>query len=131
MLLKSVVIFFTVNCLSFITLINPAYSETLTNGKWTITIDNENSWQGINNTGNLSYYGCDDRCNCTYLTGGTVSCRDGICQTVWKNGNYSYILSSPITEQGEKANSTLTVWLNGKKILSATGFDILSFDNQP
>lgn len=131
MLLKLIVVFLIANGLASIAWIDPTYSETLTNGKWTVTIDNEESWQGINGTGNLSYYGCNNRCDCTYLTGGTVSCRDGVCQTIWNNGNYNYILSSPITEKREELNSTLTIWLNGKKILSATGFNLLPFDNLP
>lgn len=95
--------------------------ETFTNGKWTITIGGGNSWSGVNNTGNLSYQGCDDQGNCIKLTGGTVNCRRGECLMGWVNGDYRYIVSSPITEDGA-GSSTLIVKQGDREILKATGF---------
>jgi hypothetical protein len=100
-------------------------SQTFNNGKWTITIGNRNSWSGVNNTGNLTYKGCDAQGNCINLTGGKVSCRDGKCVTGWVNGDYRYILSQPITEDGN-ASPTLIVNEGDKEILNATGFKIVS-----
>jgi hypothetical protein len=104
----------------------PAANDTSTysNGKWTITIGNYKSWDGVNNTGNLSYKGCDDQGNCIELTGGKVSCRDGQCVTGWVNGQYRYIWSSPITEDGS-GSPTLMVRQGDKEILQATGFKAL------
>lgn len=96
-------------------------TSTFSNGKWTITIGNRNSWDGVNNTGNLSYQGCDDQGNCINLTGGKVSCRGGECLMGWVNGDYRYIWSAPITEDGT-GSPTLIVQQGGKQILNATGF---------
>lgn len=96
-------------------------SSTFTNGQWTITIGNRNSWTGVNNTGNLTYKGCDAQGNCIDLTGGKVSCRNGECVTGWVNGDYRYILSQPITEDGT-ASPTLIVKQGDREILNATGF---------
>ena len=104
--------------------------ETFTNGKWTIAIGGRNSWSGVNNTGNLSYQGCDDEGNCIKLhrqsgecrlTGGTVNCRRGECLMGWVNGDYRYIVSSPITEDGA-GSSTLIVKQGDREILKSTGF---------
>ena len=66
----------------------------------TVLIGNQQSWTGRNGTGNLSYYGCDravadeanrDR-NCIYLTGGKITCGDGVCRTIWQDRNYAYVL---------------------------------------
>jgi len=104
--------------------------ETFTNGKWTITIGGRNSWSGVNNTGNLSYQGCDDQGNCIKLhrqsrecrlTGGTVNCLNCECVMGWVNGDYRYIVSSPITEDGT-GSSTLIVKQGDREILKATGF---------
>jgi hypothetical protein len=100
-------------------------TSTYSNGKWTITIGNYNSWDGVNNTGNLTYKGCDDQGNCIELTGGKVSCRGGQCVTGWVNGEYRYIWSSPITEDGASGSPTLMVRQGDREILNATGFKAL------
>jgi hypothetical protein len=99
-------------------------SQTFSNGKWTITIGNINSWSGVNNTGNLTYKGCDAKGNCINLTGGKVSCRDGKCVMGWVNGDYRYIWSTVITEDGN-GPSTLIVKQGDKEILNATGFKLV------
>jgi hypothetical protein len=98
--------------------------QTFTNGKWTITIGGGNSWSGVNNTGNLSYKGCDDQGNCIKLTGGTVNCRRGECVMGWVNGDYRYIFSQPITEDGT-GSPTLIVKQGDREILKATAFKLL------
>ncbi|MDB9458534.1 hypothetical protein PN480_08770 [Dolichospermum circinale CS-1225] len=95
-------------------------SYTLSNGKWKIAISNSNSWNGVNGTGNVSYQGCNANGKCVSLTGGKVVCRDGVCRTVWKGGNYTYILEQPITENGN-ADSTLTVRKGKTEVLKVTG----------
>ncbi len=97
-------------------------TQTLSNGEWTIKLSNYNSWNGVNNTGNVKYYGCDSKGKCLELTGGKVSCRDGKCVTGWKNGTYSYALESAITEDNSNSQpSTLIVRQDGKVILRAEG----------
>jgi hypothetical protein len=95
--------------------------STYSNGKWTITIGNLNSWDGVNNTGNVTYKGCDDQGNCIELKDGKVSCRGGQCVIGWVNGQYRYIWSSPITEDGS-GSPTLMVRQGDREILKATGF---------
>jgi len=94
-------------------------SYTLSNGKWKITISNKNSWNGINNTGNVSYKGCDANGKCLSLTGGKIVCRYGICAIGWNNGNYIYTLETPITENGN-ADSTLIVRKGITEVLKIT-----------
>jgi hypothetical protein len=94
--------------------------RTISNKEWTITIGNGDSWKGVNNTGNLSYKGCNAKGKCIELTGGKVSCRDGKCVTGWKNGDYIYIIEQPITEDG-KASSTLIIKKGASEILRSTG----------
>ncbi|MDY6901355.1 MAG: hypothetical protein SWZ49_25255, partial [Cyanobacteriota bacterium] len=85
-------------------------TQTLSNGEWTIKLSNYDSWNGVNNTGNVKYYGCDSKGNCIELTGGKVSCRNGRCVTGWKNGEYSYAIEDMITEDGNNPQgSTLIV----------------------
>jgi uncharacterized lipoprotein NlpE involved in copper resistance len=97
-------------------------TRTLSNGEWTIKLSNYDSWNGVNNTGNVKYYGCDSKGKCIELTGGKVSCRDGKCVTGWKNGEYSYAIESRITEDGNDAQgSTLIVRQGNKVILRAEG----------
>ena len=97
-------------------------TQTLSNGEWTIKISNYDSWNGVNNTGNVKYYGCDSKGNCLELTGGKVVCRNGKCVTGWKNGEYNYAIESAITEDGnDSQGSTLIVRQNGKVILRAEG----------
>ncbi|MFN7523544.1 MAG: hypothetical protein ACK5RD_10405, partial [Aphanizomenon sp.] len=75
---------------------------------------------GVNGTGNVSYQGCDVNGKCLRLTGGKIVCRDGVCRTGWKSGNYTYILEQPITENGN-ADSTLIVRKDKTEILKVTG----------
>lgn len=110
-------------------------ASVLSSEKITISIGNQQSWTGRNGTGNLSYYGCDRSTenkhdNCIYLTGGKMTCRDGLCRTTWQNQNYSYILSSPITEVNieRKIPSTLTIYSESKIILEEQLYP-LPFDN--
>lgn len=108
----------------------PSDSRTLSNGEWTITVGNEKSWSGVNGTGNLSYRGCDANGKCINLTGGKVTCRDGICTTGWANGDYFYILETPISspDQPEESDSstTLTVKKGSAVILESTGLKAVS-----
>ena len=112
-----------------------ANAEVLTNGKLTVSIGNQQSWTGRNGTGNLSYYGCD-RGECIYLTGGKITCADGFCRTTWQNRDYSYVLSSPITESLPitEANSSkqpptnLTIYSNSQVVLEEQ-LDPKPFDN--
>ncbi|OBQ36483.1 MAG: hypothetical protein AN487_12835 [Anabaena sp. CRKS33] len=91
----------------------------MSNGKWKITISNSNSWNGVNGTGNVSYQGCNVNGKCVSLTAGKIVCRDGVCRTVWKNANYTYILEQPITENGN-ADSTLIVRKGITEVLKIT-----------
>ncbi|KAM3094112.1 hypothetical protein ACKFKG_17960 [Phormidesmis sp. 146-35] len=101
-------------------------SYTLSNDNWTITIGNTNSWSGVNGTGNLTYRGCDTQNRCLNLTGGRVTCRDGICRIGWRNRDYSYVLEEPMdnpdlpTAPGSR--TVLIVRKGAKVILRATGF---------
>lgn len=102
-------------------------SKTISNGEWTITVGNINSWNGVNGTGNLSYRGCDSEGNCIDLTGGKITCRNGICSTVWRNGSYAYILQEAIANPDRPTNTptTLTVRQGSEVILEATGFSLV------
>ena len=88
----------------------------LSNGKWTIKVGNRNSWSGVNGTGDLSYQGCNSKQECLDLTGGQVTCRNGTCATVWRNGNYTYTLTSEMTENSSSSPSTLIVAKNGNEL---------------
>jgi len=114
-------------CLLWIT---PTNAGVLKNENITVSVGNEQSWTGRNGTGNLSYYGCDRNCNCIYLTGGKITCRDGVCQTVWQNDNARYILSSPITQVNTygKTPSTLTISADYQVVTTAQLYP-LPFDN--
>ncbi|MEQ8465369.1 hypothetical protein [Coleofasciculus sp. E1-EBD-02] len=105
-------------------------SQTLSNGEWTITIGNRESWSGVNRTGNLSYRGCDSQGNCIDLTDGKVTCRDGLCTIGWRNGDYFYVIEQPIDnpERPEVSeNSTRLIVRKGSEvILETTGFQIVS-----
>ena len=102
-------------------------TKTISNGNWTVTIANINSWSGVNGTGNLSYHGCDSQGKCIDLTNGTISCRNGICVTGWKNGDYVYAIAEPISEstQSQPSKTTLTVRKNDTEILRETGFSVV------
>ncbi|MFM7363934.1 MAG: hypothetical protein ACKO11_05410 [Cuspidothrix sp.] len=99
--------------------------QTLSNGEWTITLSNTDSWKGVNGTGDVNYNGCDAKGKCLDLTGGKVTCRDGKCITGWKNGDYVYILEQPITEKSD-VTATLTVRQNTREILKATDLKVVS-----
>ena len=101
-------------------------TQTLSNGEWTIKLSNYDSWNGVNHTGNVKYYGCDSKENCLKLTGGKVICRNGKCITRWINGEYYYAIESPITEDtNDSQGETLIVRKNGKVILRAEGLKAL------
>lgn len=99
-------------------------SQTLSNGEWTITLSNTDSWTGVNGTGDVNYQGCDAKGKCLNLTGGKVTCRDGKCMTLWKNGDYVYILQQPITEKSD-VTATLIVREKTTEILKATDLKVL------
>jgi hypothetical protein len=109
---------------------NLGNSQTISNGEWTITIGNTDSWSGVNGTGNLSYRGCDSKGKCINLTGGQVTCRNGICITGWRNGDYSYSLEQPMDNpdrsRQSESSTTLTVRQGSNVILKATGFKVVS-----
>jgi hypothetical protein len=92
----------------------------LRNQNWTITVGG--TWSGVNGEGDLSYEGCDANGKCLSLKGGTVSCRDGVCSQGWRNGDFSYSLSAPMSEVGQPTpSSTLRVYQGDKLILEETG----------
>lgn len=93
----------------------------LRNRNWTITVGNRNSWSGVNGTGNLTYRGCNTRGECLSLTGGTLTCRDGVCLTTWRNGAFSYTLNTPIHDGSISATSSLTVRRNNKILQQIVG----------
>lgn len=95
--------------------------QVLTNGEWKITIGNRDSWSGVNGTGELTYRGCNSQQECIDLTGGKVTCRDGICSTSWVNGDYSYNLRSPMTDGTGASDSKLIVSRNGDVLQEITG----------
>jgi hypothetical protein len=95
-------------------------TEILSNANWTITISNLQSWTGVNNTGNLTYYGCDRQNNCLRLTGGTVACREGFCNSGWVNGDYRYIVRTRMSENPDEP-SELVVQQGDRTILHETG----------
>lgn len=103
---------------------NSGNAKTISNGEWTITVGNIDSWSGVNGTGNLSYRGCDSEGNCISLTGGKITCRNGICTTAWRNGSYTYVLQEPISNPDRPTNTptTLTVRKGSEVLLEATGF---------
>ncbi len=97
-------------------------SQTISNGEWTITIGNRDSWSGVNGTGNLTYSGCDNKGNCVKINGGQVVCRDGICTTGWSNKGYDYIIKQAISADDSDSSTTLTVRKGATIILNASGF---------
>ncbi|NJR49580.1 MAG: hypothetical protein HC780_08400 [Leptolyngbyaceae cyanobacterium CSU_1_3] len=109
---------------------NSRRSYTLSNGEWTITVGNTNSWSGVNGSGNLTYRGCDSQKRCLNLTGGRVTCRGGICRISWRNRNYSYILEEPMDNPDQPkppgSATVLIVLQNSKVILKETGFKSVS-----
>ncbi|HEY9691413.1 MAG TPA: hypothetical protein V6D15_04375 [Oculatellaceae cyanobacterium] len=110
---------------------NSGNSQTLSNGEWTITIGNRNSWSGVNGTGNLSYNSCNSEGKCLKLTGGRITCRDGKCLTDWQNGDYYYIVEQPIVEKPANSediasSTTLTVRKGGNVLMNVRGFKAVS-----
>ena len=117
-----------------------AGAEVLTNDKLTVSVGNQQSWTGRNGTGNLSYYGCDGD-ECIYLTGGKITCGDGVCRTTWQVRDRAYVLSSPITESlpiteagvYEKPPATLTIYSDSQIVfeeqLYPKAFDNLDSQN--
>jgi len=98
--------------------------EVWSNGTWTVTVGQIDSWDGTNNTGGLTYYGCDDQGNCLALDEGFTVCRNGICNMSWENGDYAYTLSSELSETGD-GQTTLLVYQNGNEILRADNMEII------
>ncbi|MGB3491111.1 MAG: hypothetical protein WBA57_00170 [Elainellaceae cyanobacterium] len=98
--------------------------NTYSNGQWTVTVGRIGSWDGTNNTGSLTYYGCDRDGNCLSLTDGFMVCRNGICNMSWENGNYAYTLSSELTETGD-GPTTLLVWQDATEILRAENMEVV------
>lgn len=94
----------------------------LSNDEWTVTVGQIETWDGQNNTGNLTYYGCDAEGNCLALTGGAITCRDGMCYMNWRNGNYSYTLASEIGEEAS-GDTRLLVFEGEKEILNVGGMN--------
>ncbi|MBD2136990.1 hypothetical protein H6F32_05175 [Anabaena sp. FACHB-1237] len=99
-------------------------TQTVSNGKWTITTGNHNSWNGVNGTGNISYKGCDNSGKCLELTGGKITCRDGKCITGWVNEDYVYIMEQEIRETGD-SSPILIVRKGDQEILKETGFKVV------
>lgn len=89
------------------------------NNEWVIEVGNMNSWSGVNNTGNLTYRGCNSKQECIDLARGKMACRDGLCGIIWTNGDYSYNLRFPMENPDQPARSpaTLVVAKNGKELL--------------
>lgn len=104
---------------------SPTAPTTYRNQNVTITIQHLKVWSGVNNTGNVTYIGCDRNSQkCITLRGGTVSCRDGFCTTGWKNGNYFYSLQDPINEEeSPKLDLTLKVFKDSKLIRQESDFE--------
>ncbi|WP_319419569.1 hypothetical protein [Pleurocapsa sp. FMAR1] len=102
----------------------------LSNKEWTISVGNEQSFTGRNGTGNLSYYGCDQKCNCINLTGGKMICRNGICETGWQNKNFTYVYSFPITTSDDSSPTPPTLKiLSNYKIIYQGQLYPKAFDN--
>lgn len=97
--------------------------EVWSNGTWTVTVGQLDSWDGTNNTGGLTYYGCDDQGNCLALDQGFTVCRNGICNMSWENGNYAYTLSSELSEDPADSQTTLLVYENATEILRAENME--------
>lgn len=97
---------------------------TLTNGKWIVTIGDRNSWNGVNGTGNLTYYGCNSGGKCIKLRGGKVNCSQGECTITWRNGNQDYTVKGKITPGNREAfmsPSTLIIRQSNQVIARAEG----------
>lgn len=93
--------------------------RVFSNNEWVIEVGNMNSWSGVNNTGNLTYRGCNSKQECIDLAQGKMACRDGLCGIIWTNGDYSYNLRFPMENPDQPARSpaTLVVAKSGKELL--------------
>lgn len=98
--------------------------QVLSNGTWTVTVGQAETWDGRNNTGNLTYYGCNDQNDCLALTEGKITCRDGVCHIGWQQDDYFYILSTPIVEDGG-AGTTLRVHQGGDDLLNVPDMQVI------
>lgn len=135
---------FYLNVLIFFAWLTPVKAQVLSNGNITVSVGNERSWSGRNGTGNLSYFGCNipqdsnalkqlqpaqAQDNCIYLTGGKITCGDGVCRKTWRNQNYSYVLTSPIIDRiNTQAPTTLTIYQDSEVVLEETLY-LKPFDN--
>lgn len=99
--------------------------QVLSNGDWTVTVGQIDSWDGVNNSGGLTYYGCDADGNCLSLDEGFVVCRNGVCNWSWANGDYSYTISSELTETGD-GPTTLLAWQGSTEILRAENMETIA-----
>jgi hypothetical protein len=103
----------------------PSTPTTYRNQNVTITIQHLKVWSGVNNTGNVTYTGCDRQSRkCITLKGGTVSCRSGFCSTGWQNGRYFYSLQDPINEEeSPNLDLTLKIFKDSKLIRQDSNFE--------
>ena len=107
------------------------------NADWIVTVGNLDTWAGVDNTGALTYYGCeanpgplvpglnDPQAGCLALEGGTVDCSGGTCTMAWRNGDFSYLLVGPIAEFGDPGPTTLQVLESDTVILESPGLEIV------
>lgn len=111
--------------------------QVLANEDWIVTVGRLETWNGVNNTGELTYYACDaspspivpglndPQAGCLALAGGTVDCNDGTCATGWQNGDLTHVLLSPIDETDQPGASTLQVRDAGTVILDSPGLVVV------
>ncbi|NCG24159.1 MAG: hypothetical protein GWP47_08535 [Actinobacteria bacterium] len=105
--------------------------DVVANDDWLIVVGQQERWDGVNGTGDLTYYGCDQDARfsglpagCLALDGGTVTCRDGECVKGWRNGDFTYSLYSPMTGPDSiDTASTLRVRDNTGVILESFGLE--------
>ena len=99
------------------------------NTEWSVSVGHLESWDGTNDTGDLTYVGCDisqaenPQGSCLALTGGTNTCTDQTCVTTWTDDDHVYSLSSPISEDETWPPQTLTVTLNGEIVTESEGLE--------
>ena len=93
------------------------YTTLFRSGEWTVKLSNYDSWNGINGTGNVKYYGCDAKGKCINLTGGKVFCRNGKCVTGWENGDYTYAIEDMILEKANDSQPSALIVRKGDKVI--------------
>jgi hypothetical protein len=99
------------------------------NTEWSVSVGHLENWDGTNDTGDLTYVGCDisqaenPEGSCLALTGGTKTCTDHTCVTTWTDDDHVYSLSSPISEDETWPPQTLTVTLNGEIVTESEGLE--------